>query len=432
MAERYYLVYIFARMVNKHNSKDVLLKVKTHAFTVSVEFKQIYSFDKKGRLIGGYVDDINYKRGLDNSVLRKWSERENGDRVRKRRKLNDTERQEFFDQMTATLRDIRENPNQYSVEAPEGDVAWQWLDRCIVYNFHALEKDAEKFSRIYKPVTILPPDQYYSLVLQITEGCSYNKCTFCNFYQDRPFRIKSPETLTEHIEAVNNFFGDSLGLRQSIFLADANALIMPQPRLLKMLRSINKSYTILPDDDQKKEVARRRRNGEAVFDGIYSFIDLFTGEYKTAKQFKEMAELGVRRAYIGMESGSKALLEFLNKPGSREELVDAVNKLKHGGVNAGVIVLVGAGGCEYQDLHIKETVDALNAMELDKNDFIYFSEFYPQPDTRYDEVAREKKITPLNRKEIRSQENNIRSKLKYSGKGDSPKITTYDIREFLY
>lgn len=410
----------------------VLLKAKTHAFTVSIEMKQIYSFDKNGRLIGGYVDGINYKRGLDNSVLRKWSEMEQGDRVRQRRKLTNAERRDFFEKMTATLRDIFQSPNHYEIKAPEEEVAWDWLQRTIEYDFKDLEHDAEKFASIYKPVTILPPDQYYSLVLQITEGCSYNKCTFCNFYRDRPFRIKSPEALKSHISGVNEFFGDTLGLRQSIFLADANALIMPQPRLLKMLEMINKSYPIITDDSRRKEIAQRRRKGEPVFDGIYSFIDLFTGEYKSPEQFRQMAALGVKRAYIGMESGSKALLDFLNKPGSKDELIGAVNKIKAGGVNVGVILLVGAGGKTYSEGHIQDTTEALNKMHLDANDFIYFSDFHPQPGTPYADVAKKANVEPLSRKEIRAQETAIRNELRFTTMENPPKITTYDIREFLY
>ncbi len=420
--------------MEKHSSPKptVLLKAKTHAFTVSIEMKQIYSFDKKGRLIGGYVDGINYKRGLDNSVLQKWSSRENGERVRQRRKLTDPERQDFFSEMSKTLLNILTHPDQYDINAPEEGLAKDWLRRAAEHDFESLEHDAQKFASVYKPVTILPPDQYYSLVLQITEGCSYNKCTFCNFYKDRPFRIKSPDALKSHIAGVNDFFGGTLGLRQSVFLADANALIMPQARLIEMLKIINESYPIIADDSRGKEIARRRRAGEPVFDGIFSFIDLFTGEYKSTEQFREMASLGVKRAYIGMESGSKALLEFLNKPGSKDELVDAVNKIKAGGVHVGVIVLIGAGGKTYSAGHIHDTTDALNAMNLDDKDFIYFSDFYPQPGTLYATIAKEAEVEPLTRREMRAQEETIRKGLRFTQLDNPPKITTYDIREFLY
>jgi len=420
-------------LMTKSPQPAVLLKAKPHALSISIDTMTSYSFDRKGRLIGAYVDGINYKRGLDNSLLRKWSTYGGPGPHRHRHKLDDGERREFFHEMTETLEEIHANPDQYDSEAPEGwDAAWHWFEKCLYYDFEALERDAGEFHRIYKPVSILPPDQYYSLVLQITEGCSYNKCTFCNFYQDRRFRIKSSGEVKEHIRDVNEFFGESMGLRQSIFLADANALIMPQKRLLTILEIIQDNYPIIADPGKKKEIAQRRRAGDVVFDGIYSFIDLFTGEHKAEAEFQAMAELGVKRAYIGMESGSKALLEFLEKPGSKEEMMDAVNKIKAGGVDVGVIVLLGAGGKDYSDLHIEHTVDAINGMQLDSEDFIYFSDFYPQENTRYEAVAAEAGIEAMSWDDRRTQEQRIRARLRFQDPKTGPKITAYDIREFLY
>jgi len=411
------------------NHPYVLLKPKSGSFSVSINWLTIYSFDLEGRLIGAYQAGVNYKRGFDNSLLRKWSETIDGQRRRQRRKLTTEERRNFFQEMTAELADIAEHPDRYRIETPEDEaLTWELFQRCLKYDWSALEASAARFSDIYKPVTILPPDQYYSLVLQVTEGCSYNKCTFCNFYRDRHFRIKSVAELQKHITQVKSFFGRGLHLRQSLFLADANALIMPQQRLLEMLRLINAEFGIHPSS----RAGKQKQNKDHFYKGIFSFIDLFTGEYKSAAAFREMAELGVTRAYIGMESGSQPLLEFLKKPGSKQELVEAVNKVKSGGMDVGVIVLMGAGGREYSDQHISDTTEALNQMHLDENDFIYLSDFIPQENTTYEEVARIQKITPLLYRDIRNQEEAIREKLIYQGHGRGPRIARYDIREFLY
>ena len=111
---------------------------------------------------------------------------------------------------------------------------WDWA---------ALQADARRFGEIYRPVSILPPDQYLALVVQATEGCSYNQCTFCDFYRDRPFRVKSADELRAHIAAVQAFFGPALGLRKSLFLADANALVVPMPRLRAWLDVIAEART---------------------------------------------------------------------------------------------------------------------------------------------------------------------------------------------
>jgi len=416
-----------------HTPTSVLLKVKTHSFSVSIDTTTIYSFDKTGRLIGAYVNNINYRRGLDNRVLRKWSEVKDGVRRRHRRILSESETRELIQSIHKQLQKIFENRETYSIDIPgaESD-AWSWYKRCLSFDYQALRQDSRKFRKIYKPVSILPPDQYYALVLQITEGCSFNECTFCNFYIDRSFRVKSPVQVERHIHSVNKFFGQSLGLRKSIFLADANAVIIPQKRLLKILEIIHNAYTIVPEPSRKKEILRRRRKGETVFDGIYSFIDLFTGQHKKQSDFAEMASLGLKRVYIGMESGSKPLLEFLNKPGEKEAFIYAVQNLKQSGIDVGIIILLGAGGKEYSIDHIRETADTINQMTLDQSDFIYFSDFHSQPGTSYKEIAEKSGITQMSYQEMRSQENQIRDNLIFKNPKTGPKITRYDIREFLY
>ena len=107
---------------------------------------------------------------------------------------------------------------------------WDWA---------SLEADRARFQQIYTPVGILPPDQYLALVLQATHGCSHNACTFCTFYQDIPFRIKTPEQFRQHVAAVLDFFGPALAMRRSIFLADANALVAPMGRLRELLAEVS-------------------------------------------------------------------------------------------------------------------------------------------------------------------------------------------------
>ena len=99
--------------------------------------------------------------------------------------------------------------------------------------------DIKKYQSVYKPVGILPPDQYFSVVLQLTEGCSFNTCTFCDFYKNRLFKIKNPEEFNRHIENVIELIGPGLNLRRTIFLGDANALVVPMQKLVPLLNVVN-------------------------------------------------------------------------------------------------------------------------------------------------------------------------------------------------
>jgi len=362
-----------------------------------------YSFDLVGRLIGAFVDGNNYRRGLDNRVMQKWA---GPGGARQRRWLASGEAQAFL-----------EDTYQLAGEAahallrqPEGR-AYPSLEALCRWDWAALEADAARFAQVYRPVSILPPDQYLALVLQASEGCSYNRCTFCDFYRDRRFRIKSAEQLQAHIMAVRQFFGPAIALRKSLFLADANALVAPMARLRAWLDVIEGSF---PRTD------------------LYSFMDAFDVHRKSASEWAELAQRGLRRVYIGLESGDDALLSFLQKPGSAADAVSAVTTLKSAGIAASVIVMTGIGGDRYAVDHTVKTVMALNAMPLSSGDIIYFSPFVEHAGSEYSQLGRQAGIRPLSEAEVAQQEASIRAGLKPGDPEHPPKCSRYDVREFVY
>jgi len=184
-----------------------------------------YTFDPAGRLHGAFQDGRNYRRSLDNRVLSKWTVRQDGRRQRQRRWLDAGDSQRLVDGATELAR--RVVAAGHSASAPAA--VQTALDRLAGWDWAALEADRRRFQQIYTPVSILPPDQYLALVLQATHGCTHNACTFCTFYREIPFRIKSPEEFRSHVAAVLDFFGPALAMRRSLFLADANALVIPMP-----------------------------------------------------------------------------------------------------------------------------------------------------------------------------------------------------------
>jgi len=363
-----------------------------------------YSFDPAGRLIGAFEDGCNYRRALDGRVLRKWA----GPDGRRRQWLSAEESSAFAARVHTFAQEVADTLGDARVEVLCGWTA------------ERLAADVAWFSRIYRPVSILPPDQYLALVIQATEGCSYNRCTFCDFYRDRPFRIKSPAELRAHIEEVQAFFGAALGLRKSLFLADANALVAPMPRIRAWL-------------DQIDEAGVRRPGG------IFSVIDAFDVGRKSAAEWAELGSRGLRRVYIGMESGDDALLRFLAKPGTANDVVDAVRTLKAGNVAVSVIIMTGAGGQQYAESHVANTVAALNAMPLGEGDIIYFSPFFEQPGSAYAGLAASAGITPLSPDQVAMQEAALRAGLSTGASGQAEQsrkgaaqISRYDIREFVY
>ncbi len=389
----------------------VTLRLRPTAINLLVgDAEPSYSFDLAGRLIGAYVGGLNYRRSLDNRVLSKWS---GPDGTRQRRWLTGDEATRF---LTAAY-DLADRAARATGD-PRLAVLQGWDEA-------ALAADAERFATVYRPVSILPPDQYLALVLQATEGCSYNRCTFCDFYRDRPFRIKSADELRAHIAAVRAFFGPAIALRKSLFLADANALVAPMGRLRAWLDVIE-AAGLLPQS-----------GGLPVASGgpratIYSFIDAFDVHRKSLADWQELADRRLRRVYIGMETGDDALLRFLRKPGTAADVIEAVRLIKQAGIAASVIIMTGIGGETGAAAHESATIAALNAMPLTAGDIVYFSPFVDSPGSEYGALAAAAGIRPLTTPKMTEQEARIRAALRPEQPARPPQYAKYDIREFVY
>jgi len=166
------------------------------------------------------------------------------------------------------------------------------------------------------------------------------------------------------------------------------------------------------------------------FTGIYSFIDAFTTRRKTAQEYARMAQRGVRRVYVGLETGDAELLRFLGKPNTPGDVSELVQQLKAGGINVGLILLVGAGGERYAAAHAENTASLVSRLPLDSGDVIYLSELIDVPGSTYSALARDAGISPLSPEETDRRMAELRAALRAGSPG--PVVSNYDIREFMY
>ena len=421
-------------------ARPVSLVVRRQAFNLLLGEADSFTFDASGRPIGAFWRGKRYRRSLENRWLVKWTERQGGARARRRRWLSSEEARALFTCAHRLVRALKAALLAGSGRTPSGRLPTveertrlqEALERISAWDWEALEADRERFRRVYAPIGILPPDQYLALVLQATEGCSHNACTFCTFYRDRAFRIKEPEEFAAHIRAALDFFGPALALRRTIFLGDANALVIPFPRLRALFQTMHALLPIMPGSLEGADRDRWRRAHPDGFTGVYSFMDAFHIHRKTVAQWRELREQGLRRVYIGMETGDDGLLRFLNKPGSAADVVSAVCRLKEAGVAVSVIILLGAGGEAYFEDHVRGTVRAINAMPLRGGDLIYFSELVELPGSEYPRLARQAGIKPLSPERMREQERRMRAGFRWHSLSSPPQISRYDIREFMY
>ncbi len=418
------------------DDKRVTINVRRESTVVMENNDTTFTFDYEGRLIGAFLDGRNYRRSLDNEILEKASGETPGLGARVRRFLTRQEVQlieirayEFARALAAKIAELR--TRQDGFDPSDLDTAIGALERVNRYGFIRLEQERLLFKEIYKPVTILPPDQYLALYLQATEGCVFNACAFCGLYRDRRFRVKSLDEFRDHILRVRAFFGGGLSYRRSIFLGDANALMIPQTQLVPLFELINTEFAIAPSAAVESEEAVWNATHPIHFSGIYSFIDAYTTRRKTSRDFQQLARRGLRRVYLGLETGDDSLLQWLGKPNTSSDVLRLVDHLKVAGVAIGIIILVGAGGDKFQDAHIRGTARLINAMPLDQNDLIYFSELVDYPGSTYSEHAARTGIRALTLGEIEHQMTMLRAGFEFHG-ARAPKISYYDIREFVY
>lgn len=403
-------------ILGKWRGKPLTISTKSNSLTVSLESDgraEVYSFDSAGRLWTALVDNISYRRGLDGKIIARWAVQP---LVHERRWLAPAEAQALIERANSTLCALSADlqTGQVALTSPIPPDGIPGLPAALDFDWPQSESDRAGYFNVYKPVGILPPDQYMAVVLQATEGCSYNTCTFCDFYRSRPFRIKSPQDFTAHARAVREYLGDGLRLRRTIFLGDANALVIPMPRLVPLMEIANREYDVT-------------RLG-----GIYAFLDGFSGEKKSAANYARLASLGLKRVYIGMESGNAELLRFLHKPGAPDDVIRTVQTMKAGGVSVGIIILLGAGGQRYAAGHVRDTIHAVNQMNLDLDDLIYFSELVENENLPYVQDAFRSELQPLSPSQRLAQQEQIEAGFRFAEAAGVPHISRYDIREFVY
>ena len=187
--------------------------------------------------------------------------------------------------------------------------------------------------------TTLGPSEADSIILQVTVGCSYNKCTFCGAYKDVDFCIKEDHK----IDADLNFASIYCRKQKRVFLADGDVLILSQKRLVKLLKKIRIN---LP------WVSRVSLYGSAK--AIRS---------KSIPELLELKSLGLDRIYMGLESGNNQVLQDVRKGETAKSMILAAQTIKQSGLFLSVTALLGLGGSQFSELHAIETAKTLNAME---------------------------------------------------------------------
>ena len=182
-----------------------------------------------------------------------------------------------------------------------------------------------------------PPSEAHSLILPVTNGCSWNKCTFCEMYtqEQKKFRARDEAQVLDEIRLT----GEKM-IVQRVFLADGDALVLPTRRLLTILQAIR---------EHMPEVER-----------VSSYCLPRNLRKKSVDELKELADAGLRMAYVGCESGDDEVLARVNKGETYESSLSALDKLGQAGITRSVMILNGLGGISLSEQHADNSARLMN------------------------------------------------------------------------
>ena len=184
-----------------------------------------------------------------------------------------------------------------------------------------------------------PPSEARSFLLQVTVGCSHNRCAYCDMYRDKQFRPKPWETIAADLEEAAR-----MGPRfRRVFLCDGDALILPTHQLLRILEAIRAS---LPWVERE---------------GVYG--DTRSVGRKGVEELRALRQAGLGIVYHGMESGDDETLRRIDKGGTAEECVQTAARLREAGIVHSVMVLLGIGGKDRSREHARATAAVLSRMD---------------------------------------------------------------------
>ena len=186
-----------------------------------------------------------------------------------------------------------------------------------------------------------PPSEAYSLILQVTNGCSWNQCTFCEMYTQpqKKFRFKQIDEIEKELEAV----ADSGMPVRRVFLADGDAMTLSARRLRLIMQAINRH---LPNIQRVSSYCLPRNL-----------------KHKSIEELAELSDMGLSLFYVGCESGDDLVLERVSKGETYDSSLAALQKIKAAGAKSSVMILNGMGGKKYSKQHAVNSARLMNAAQ---------------------------------------------------------------------
>lgn len=184
-----------------------------------------------------------------------------------------------------------------------------------------------------------PPSEAHSLILQVTLGCAWNKCAFCEMYSSKQFSVRKEEDVFADIDSMSAYADQY----RKVFLADGNAMVLSFNKLSRILDQLNNTFPRLT-----------RVSAYAIPKDI---------EAKTDEELQILAKKGLKLLYVGIESGDNELLSRINKGEDFKSTSRALQRARKAGIKLSVMILNGLGGKTYSQQHAINSAKVVNKVQ---------------------------------------------------------------------
>jgi len=205
----------------------------------------------------------------------------------------------------------------------------------------------------YDPPPYRPPSEASSLLLRVTRGCPWNRCTFCSMYKSTVFERRAKEEIFRDIDTLREFTGSRA---PTVFIGDSNSLVLETKTLVEILLYLYKAF---PSVERVTSYARAR-----------------TMSKKSMEELRQIRQAGLTRLHIGLETGDPEILEEIEKGATPEQMVEGARRAKEAGFEVSLYVLAGIGGEKKWKQHAEGTAEVLN--QIDPH-FIRIRTYAPTP-----------------------------------------------------
>ena len=219
-----------------------------------------------------------------------------------------------------------------------------------------------------------PPSEANSLLLRVTRGCPWNRCTFCSMYKGMKFEVRGLEEILGDIELAKDLYGDKIN---TVFIGDSNSLTVKTEMLVEILNTL---FSFFPHIER-----------------VTSYTRAKTIAKKPLEDLIKIHQAGLTRLHVGLETGDQELLKEIEKGATPEEMIEAGRKAKEAGFEYSLYVLLGIGGEEKWEQHARGTAEVLN--QVDPH-FIRVRTFIPQPNSPLYEAMMEGSFQPASSETI--------------------------------